>query len=70
MVIHKGKAREPASITLFVEAGQLKGCLTDKQNERILFRSGETVEELLDAFEKAVRDSGADWRPSRRTRSK
>jgi len=70
VVVHKGKAREPASITLFCEAGQLKACLTDKQNERLLFRSGSGVEEILDAFEKALRDPGADWRPSRKARSK
>jgi len=70
VVVHKGKPREPASVTLFCEAGQLKGCLTDKHHERLLFRSGQTIDEVFDAFEKAVRDPGADWRPSRKSRSK
>jgi len=70
VVVHKGKPRDPASITFFCETGQLKACLTDKQNERLLFRSGETMVDIMDAFEKAVRDPGADWRPSRKARSK
>ena len=69
-VTHRGKPRDLATITLFAESGKLKVCLNDKDTDRVLFRSGDTLEEAMDALEEACRSDRADWRQSRRKASK
>jgi hypothetical protein len=57
-----GKARSPSSLVVFTEDGQWKGCLTEKDANLKLWRSGESFQKLLQAFEKALASGNADWR--------
>jgi len=57
-----GKAREPSSLVVFTEDGCWKGCLTEKGAGLTLWRTAESLQKLLQAFEKALVGGQADWR--------
>jgi hypothetical protein len=57
-----GKARTPSSLVVFTEDGVWKGCLTDRDANVKLWRTGDNVQKLLQAFEKALASGQADWR--------
>jgi len=65
-----GSTRVPSTITLFLEDGLVKLALNDRDSERSLYRSGETLQEALRAIEKALSSSGADWRAWKGRRKK
>lgn len=62
-----GKPRETATMLFFREDGQWKLCLCDRDTDRVLFRSGDSVTECLESIEKALVSPRADWRGSRRS---
>lgn len=66
----QGRSRQPSTLLFFREEGKWKVCLCDRENERVLFRSGLTLEAALDALEAALCVPGADWRPSKASRSR
>lgn len=56
-----GQARQTASLIILSEGNQWKGCLSDKENSRSLWKSGDTVADLLLAIEEGlILDDG--WR--------
>lgn len=56
-----GQARQTSSLIILAEGNQWKGCLSDKDNSRSLWKSGDTVEYLLLAIEEGLQmDEG--WR--------
>lgn len=59
-----GSQRERSTISLFLEDGVVKACLSDRDQARTLWRSGASVEDALMAVESAVADGTADWRKS------
>jgi len=59
-----GSARERSTISIFVEDGVVKACLSDRDQARTLWRSGASVEDAVMALEGAVVDGTADWRRS------
>jgi hypothetical protein len=61
----EGGVRITSTLLLFVEAGQLKCCLYDRHHELTLFRSADSLEELLDDLEGVLSTGGGDWRPKR-----
>lgn len=62
LVFPQGGLREPSTVTLCVEDGKLKGCVNDRANEASLWRSADTVAELLAALEAALEDPRSTWR--------
>jgi len=64
------KGREPATLIVCCEEGQVKFCLSDRETNRVLWRSGDTVLEALEAMEKALRDGARDWRERREYKRK
>jgi len=56
--------RERSTISVFLEDGVVKACLSDRDQARTLWRSGPSVEDALMALETAVVDGTADWRRS------
>lgn len=63
-----GTARAPGSVTLFLEAGGAKVCVSDKDADRIAFVTGRTWGEALDAAEAGLEADSLDWRASRARR--
>lgn len=61
-VYEDGQKRTPSTLTVFVEGRVVKLALNDKDVERSLYVSGETVEESLRALEKHLGLDKPDWR--------
>lgn len=61
----KGQVRQTSTLLFFREDGQWKLCVSDRDTGRVLFRSGDSVEEALDAAEKALASPRADWRAAK-----
>lgn len=59
-----GSNRERSTISVFIEDGVVKVCLSDRDQARTLWRSGVSVEDALMALESCVVDGTADWRRS------
>lgn len=60
-----GTKRQPSMLMVFSENGRWKGALKDTDNERICWKMGDTLEELLSTLEDAAtRDDPSDWRRS------
>lgn len=56
------KGREPATLIICCEEGQVKLCMSDRDSNQVLWRSAETVLEALDALERALAGGAKDWR--------
>jgi hypothetical protein len=57
-----GGDREVSTLTFSMEDGKLKGCVNDRANEASLWRSGDTIEEVLACLEAALEDNKSTWR--------
>ncbi len=57
-----GVRRTPSSLVLFTEGTEFKACLTERDANLKLWRSAETFQGLLKAFETALASGQADWR--------
>jgi len=57
--------RQTSTLLLFNDSGVLKLCFSDKDNNRTVFMTGETVEELFTNLEVALESDTAEWRTSR-----
>lgn len=57
-----GVPRKTTTLLTFFEEGCFKGCLNDREGDRVLFRSSDTFLGLLESLEKALRAPHQDWR--------
>lgn len=57
-----GEPRQLASMTIFVDGGSWKACLSDRDTDQALFASSETLAGLLDAMEGRLAGPDPDWR--------
>lgn len=57
-----GTARVPSSFTVFLEGGMVKVALNDKDGQRSLYSSSETLQGALDAIEGHLASDTGDWR--------
>jgi hypothetical protein len=57
-----GTARELATVTVFVDTGVFKACLSDRDTQQSLWASSGSLEGLWDALEGRLNDPDADWR--------
>jgi hypothetical protein len=60
-----GTPRERSTLIVVIEAGMLKVCLSDKATGRSLWRSGSSLEEVIQGMEEVIVFQQADWRTSR-----
>lgn len=49
---------------MFAEDGKFKSCVNDREGGYYAFVSSDTLDGLLDALEKGLRDGSLDWRQS------
>lgn len=59
-----GGARKTSTLLLFVDAGMLKACLSDREESLVAFASAGSFNELLDALEGGLSHDSLDWRPA------
>lgn len=60
-----GSPRETSCVVITADASGWRGCVSDKDNQRTLWKVSETVEGLLLALEAALMaDDPSDWRQS------
>lgn len=57
-----GSAREPSTITLFIESGTFKAALNDRDGKRSMYVSAGSLRAVLDALEANVSEDRGDWR--------
>jgi hypothetical protein len=60
--IFEGKARETGTVLIFCEDGLWKACISDRDNDRVLFRACGTLDGLWEALEGALESPAPDWR--------
>jgi len=65
-----GEVRVPGSLTLFYDAGLLKGCLNDKDAGLAAFVSGAGLSGVLASIEEGLRGDKLDWRASKDKKGK
>jgi len=64
--IEKGKpARKTSTILVFFEQGTFKTCLSDRENNRVAWGSGDSLEACLEGLEASLADGTCEWRPAR-----
>lgn len=61
-----GAPRVTSSLTLFLDEGRVKACLSDRHQQRVAFVSGWTVSDALAALEEGLLGLSLDWRPGRK----
>lgn len=60
-----GSPRQTSSLIVLADGNAWKVCLSDKDNGRVLWKSGPTLQEALESVELALMaDDPADWRRS------
>jgi hypothetical protein len=57
-----GEARQPATLTVFIEDGFVKLCLNDRDCERTGWVAAETLEEASKVLESKLVNNGVEWR--------
>lgn len=62
-----GKAREVGTLLLFAQDGKWKAMLNDKDGGNIAFHAADTVESLLGALDRGLKQGTLDWRESKKS---
>lgn len=57
-----GTPRVTSTLLVFCESGVLRVCVNDRDNQRSVFFTGETVEAALMAAESAIATNTAEWK--------
>lgn len=57
-----GGERKTSTLMLFVDAGEWKGCLRDRDTSRTLWVTAGSLPELLTTLEATLASGGGDWR--------
>jgi hypothetical protein len=60
-----GKVRVTSTLLLFVDQGEWKACLNDRDGGRVAFVTAGTVAGLLGALEEQLQAGSAEWRASK-----
>jgi len=64
-----GTFRTTASLLIFVQSGELKACINDRQFSRSAFLTAATVESLLHTLDEKLEADSLDWRVKSNNRS-
>jgi len=62
-----GTHRQTSTLLIFVDAGVLKMCLSDREIGRSCFVTGRTFEEAFKALDDGLANDTVDWRTKRNT---
>jgi len=65
-----GASRETATLLIFAEEGRFKGCLNDRQEERVCWVSSGSLLGLIAELEANLEAGTADWRRSWKSKKK
>lgn len=57
-----GSPRVTSTLLIFCDTGILRVCLNDRDNNRSVFFTGETVEAALTSMENALAEGTVEWR--------
>lgn len=57
-----GQVRQRATLTVFLEGGVTKVCLSDRDQERTAWRSAAGIEDALISLDEALTLGTVDWR--------
>jgi hypothetical protein len=57
-----GVKRKLSTLSLWYEEGKVKGSLNDKEEQRSLYASADSLETVLEALEAMIVEDRADWR--------
>lgn len=60
--LYEGDARKPATLTLFVSEGRLKGCIRDRHTKQSLWLTLEGNIDILVEIEAAITNGSGEWR--------
>lgn len=63
-----GSTRVTSTILFFVERGELKCCISDRDAQRSAFLTGSDFQALLEAVEHGLEEDALDWRQKRLAR--
>ena len=63
-----GSTRVTSTVLFFVERGELKCCLSDRDAQRSAFITGSDFQGLLEAVESGLEEDTLDWRQKRLAR--
>jgi len=58
----KGESRVTSTLLIFLESNVLRVCLNDRDNNRSVFVTGETVESALMSLENGLLSDRLEWR--------
>jgi hypothetical protein len=64
-----GGERQVATLVLFIEEGRWKGCLSDRETDRTLWKVGDTLGDLLLSMDQEIQEGSAGWRRSSRPKA-
>lgn len=64
-VFEDGSARQTSTLLVFVDGSDFKACLNDRENDRSLWATGDTLEGCLGTLEALLCDAKAPWRKNR-----
>jgi len=60
-----GSARKPSSLVVLCDGQSWRVCLSDRDNERVLWKAGPTLKDALEAIELSLLgDDPTEWRRS------
>lgn len=65
-----GNERQVATLIVFIEDGRWKVCLSDRETDRTLWMSGDTLEDCLLSLDQAIQTGDANWRRSYKGKGK
>lgn len=60
-----GKPRERSTMSVFIEHGQVRLCLNDRDVGESMWVSGDSLEAALASLEKRLAGGSTEWRPNR-----
>lgn len=63
-----GTPRLTTTVLFFIERGELKLCISDRDLQRSAFITGSDFQSLLESVETALEDDSVDWRQKRTAR--
>lgn len=65
-----GEAREPSCLIIVADTSGWRGCVSDKDNARTLWKTAPSIDDLLNALEQALaEDDPTAWRQAAKARS-
>ena len=65
-----GGERQVATLIIFLEEGRWKGCLSDRESDRTLWKTADTIEDMLLEMDADIQEGGTGFRRSTQRKGK